>query len=106
MTRGTLEAVYLLAGLAHEIRLGKAITEFYESDSGVGVYTANTRDTFDQVVMATQANQTAQILTRATDDERAALQRFRYAPSRVVVHQDEQLAPPGGAGAWAPVNFL
>ena len=106
VTRGTQEVVDRLAHQVHDIRLGQAITEVYETDAGVAVHTADTRDTFDHVVMATQANQTAQILSRASDDERAALQSFRYEPSRVVVHQDEQLAPPGGAGAWAPVNFL
>ena len=104
--RGTQEVVQLLARGVHAIRLGAEITDVHTTDDGVAVGTRDGAKTFDHVVMATQANQTARLLTRASSEERDALGTFRYEPSRVVVHKDTALAPPGGESRWAPVNFL
>lgn len=106
VTQGTQEVVDRLAQHVHETQLNAEITDVYPTGEGVVVCTANATRTFDHVVMATQANQTARILRHATRGERAVLGAFRYEPNRVVVHTDPRLAPPGGAAQWAPVNFL
>ncbi|MEM1439271.1 MAG: FAD-dependent oxidoreductase [Pseudomonadota bacterium] len=106
VTQGTREVVDRLSRDVNEFRLEQEITEVRQTEAGVEVRTRNVSEMFDHVVMATQANQTAQILNQTSAEERDALTAFRYEPSRVLVHSDETLAPPGGAGAWAPVNFL
>lgn len=106
VTRGTQEVVDRLARKVSQVQVGAEITDVHQTASGVSVRTADADMTFDHVVMATQANQTARILKRASADEREVLGAFRYEPNRVVVHTDERLAPPGGAARWAPVNFL
>lgn len=106
VTRGTQDVVDRLARQVSEIRLDTEIMDVSPTAAGVTVHTGDDALTFDHVVMATQANQTARILKRASADERAVLGAFRYEPSRVVVHNDVRLAPPGGEACWAPVNFL
>ena len=104
--RGTQEVVGLLAKKVHQVELGAAVESVGQTDRGVTLRAAGAEAAFDHVVMATQANQTSQILANASDEERQVLRAFRYEPSRVVVHKDPRLAPPGGAKQWAPVNFL
>ncbi len=106
VTRGTQEVVDRLARQVSAVRLDTEITDVRETEAGVEVRTPDASVTFDHVVMATQANQTVRILKDASAEEREVLNAFRYEPSRVVVHRDARLAPPGGAARWAPVNFL
>ena len=74
--------------------------------NGVTVVTQGARQNFDHVVLATQANQSARILRRASSEESEVLSAFSYEASQVVVHRDTRLAPSGGESQWAPVNFL
>ncbi|MEL7537742.1 MAG: FAD-dependent oxidoreductase [Pseudomonadota bacterium] len=106
VTRGTQEVVQRLARDVQEIRLRSEITEVFREDDGVVVRTPTATSTFDHVVLATQANQTARMLKDASRDEREVLGSFKYEASRVVVHKDTRLAPLGGESRWAPVNFL
>ncbi|MEM1261440.1 MAG: FAD-dependent oxidoreductase [Pseudomonadota bacterium] len=106
VTHGTQEVVQLLARDVQTIKLDAAVTEVTSTPDGVKVQTTDQRFTFDHVVLATQANQTARLLDRASAEERKALVAFDYEPSRVVVHRDTTLAPAGGEAAWAPVNFV
>ncbi|MEM7613162.1 MAG: FAD-dependent oxidoreductase [Pseudomonadota bacterium] len=106
VTRGTREVVQLLAQHVDDVRLGAAVEYVSRTDHGVTVRTAEGSATFDHVVLATQANQTATILGDASTEEQALLASFSYEPSRVVVHKDTALAPPGNEAHWAPVNFV
>ncbi|MEO0574230.1 MAG: FAD-dependent oxidoreductase [Pseudomonadota bacterium] len=106
VTLGTQEVVTLLAGQVHDVKLGVTVTGVGRTDGGATVRTTDSTSTFDHVVLATQANQSEQILENASPEERQLLASFSYEPSRVVVHKDTRLAPPGGPAQWAPVNFL
>ncbi|MEM8983919.1 MAG: hypothetical protein AAGC71_12895, partial [Pseudomonadota bacterium] len=106
VTRGTQEVVELLARDVQQICLGEAIGAVAVSSSGVTLSTDDAEATFDHVVMATQANQTMNMLAHGSAEELDTLARFRYEPSTVIVHTDTRLAPRGGEKRWAPVNFL
>ncbi len=106
VTLGTQEVVKLLAEEVHAVHLRSQVKGVFQTDAGVAVHTSEQTSTFDHVVLATQANQTARILQNASPAERELLASFSYEPSRVVVHADTRLAPPGGEAQWAPVNFL
>jgi uncharacterized protein len=58
---------------------------------------------FDHVVLATQANQALALLPEASPAERQVLARFRYHALEVVMHRDAGLMPPRRAD-WSPVN--
>ncbi len=60
-------------------------------------------ETFDHVVLATQANQALALLPEASTAERRVLARFGYRALEVVMHRDPGLMPPRRAD-WSPVN--
>ncbi len=57
---------------------------------------------FDATVLACHADQAADLLTNATDDEREALACFTYTKNRVVLHTDSSLLParPHSRASW------
>lgn len=60
-------------------------------------------ESFDHVVLATQANQALALWHDARPDEAAVLQGFSYRPLEVVMHRDASLMPARRAD-WSPVN--
>lgn len=55
---------------------------------------------FDEVVLATHADDTLRLLTDASPDEKAALSAIRYQPNEAVLHADERVMPTNRK-AWA-----
>jgi predicted NAD/FAD-binding protein len=56
-------------------------------------------------VVATHANDALALLTDASQEERAALSRFRYSTNEAVLHTDSSAMPANNA-AWASWNYL
>lgn len=61
-------------------------------------------ESFDHVVLATQANQALRLLAAPSDAEREVLSTFRYTPVRVLTHRDATLMPERRRD-WSPVNL-
>lgn len=61
-------------------------------------------ESFDQVVLATQANQARRLLADASEAEAAVLDGFHYTPVRVITHGDAALMP-ARRRDWSPVNL-
>lgn len=73
--------------------------------AGVQLRMADGRsEPFDQVVLATQANQARALLADASEAEAAVLDGFRYTPVRVITHGDAALMP-ARRRDWSPVNL-
>jgi len=106
VTQGTQQVVQQLAKNVHEIHLNTSVVQVTSTKAGAVVMTPKATMAFDHVVLATQANQSKKLLEDTAVDEREILSAFSYEYSRVVVHRDTRLAPPGNQGQWAPVNFL
>lgn len=106
VTQGTQEVVQRLAADVRNLRLDTEVIDVVAKENGAEVVTAHDRSTFDHVVLACQANQSVKLLKSATRDERRMLESFAYENSRVVVHRDVRLCPPGGERYWSPVNFV
>jgi predicted NAD/FAD-binding protein len=62
-------------------------------------------DLFDDVVLASHANQSLAMLSDATPDETALLSCFRYTPNTAVLHADTRLMPSKRTW-WSSWNFL
>lgn len=60
---------------------------------------------FDQVVLATHADEALALIEQPTAEERRVLGAFRYAPNEAVVHRDVRLMPRRRA-AWASWNYV
>ncbi|WP_441239320.1 NAD(P)/FAD-dependent oxidoreductase [Bradyrhizobium sp. 930_D9_N1_4] len=62
-------------------------------------------DQFDEVVIATHADQALALLDEPTAHERSVLGAFRYSQNRAVLHSDPVLMPQRKA-AWASWNYI
>ena len=97
----------LTAPFADRIRLNAPVASIARTPDGVLVKTADGHlDRFDQVVLASHADQTLALLgDDATARERALLGAFRYEANRAILHQDETLMPKR-RGVWSSWNYV
>lgn len=87
------------------IRLGAGVERLDRTDDGVLVTCKEgVRERFDQVVIATHADQALQLLGDPTPEERRLLGPWRYEANSTVLHTDLSVLPPMRR-AWACWNF-
>jgi len=90
--------------LEGRVRAGVPVANVRRDETGVDVALAS-GDTarFDQVVVATHADQALALLADPSDAERDLLGRFRYSVNRTLLHTDATALPTRRA-AWASWN--
>ncbi|MCE2513041.1 MAG: FAD-dependent oxidoreductase [Acidimicrobiia bacterium] len=88
---------HLSAGFRDKIHLNRPVQKVYRSASSVVVEDgAGVRETFDDVILACNANQTLMILDKPTSLERYLLSSIRYESelhNHTVVHSDSSVLP-------------
>lgn len=96
----------LTEGLGERLRLDSAAVEVRRGADGVSVCTegAGAAGRFDQVVIATHADQALRLLPDASDDEQRVLGAFGYSRNRAVLHSDPALMPQRRA-VWSSWNY-
>lgn len=78
-----------------DVRPAAPVTAVTRHDDGVDVLTADGRlETFDQVVLATHADQALAVLADATPEEKDDLGAITYSVNRTLLHRDSSLLPP------------
>lgn len=89
------------------VRLATPVVEVRRSPAGVIVSDASGQERrFDQLVLATHADQALAILGKdATAEERRLLGAFRHRENRAVLHRDKALMP-RRRRVWASWNYL
>ncbi|RWX75437.1 NAD(P)/FAD-dependent oxidoreductase [Neorhizobium lilium] len=96
----------LTAGFADRIRLSSPVKAVIRSPAGVEVIDGQgLRHGFDDVVIATHADQALRMLPDASDEERRILGAFRYSRNEAVLHSDASLMPRRKA-AWSSWNYV
>ena len=96
----------ILADFAGEVRLSTPVRTIRRLTTGVEVVdAAGHSDRFDDVVLATHANQSLDMMEDADEAERAILGSFQYTPNEVILHCDEDLMPKRRA-VWSSWNYL
>lgn len=96
----------LTASFSDRIMTNAQVTGITRTPAGVLVEDANgATNRYDQVVIATHADQALAVLRDADDDEKRLLGAFRYSANTVFVHQDERLMPKRRR-VWASWNYL
>lgn len=94
----------LIRPFAGRIRLATPVREVQRSPgSGVVVRTDRGAERFDQVILATHADQTLALLADATESEREILGAFKYLSNTALLHTDTSLLPKRRR-AWASWN--
>jgi len=87
-------------------RYGAPVVALNRDDFGVTVLCDNGHtDRFNEVVIATHANQALAMLAEPTSEEQAVLGAFSYTPNLAVLHSDPRLMPKRKA-AWASWNYI
>jgi predicted NAD/FAD-binding protein len=88
------------------IRLAHGVAAIRRLQDGVEVRDCSGHaDHFDDVVIATHADQALALLDAPTADQRSLLGSFRYSRNRAVLHGDPVLMPQRKA-AWASWNYI
>jgi predicted NAD/FAD-binding protein len=93
----------ILAGIPNK-RLNTPVQRIERDADGVSVFTSAGADRFDQVIVATHADQSLAMLAQPTPQEQATLGAIRYHPNRAVLHTDTSVMPQKKL-AWAAWNY-
>lgn len=100
---GSRTYVERLAARLPDVRRQAPVAAITRHDDGVDVRTADGRtQTFDQVVLATHADQALAVLADATPQEKEDLAAITYSVNRTVLHRDSSLLPTraGARASW------
>jgi uncharacterized protein len=93
------------ASFTGTVHLNTKIQRIFRTDSGVQVqFTDQLHETFDQVVLATHADQTLRLLGDPTPEETRLLGPWQYEENHTVLHTDLSVLP-SMRRAWSCWNF-
>lgn len=96
----------LTQALGSDLRLGHAVVSVQRIPNGVLVQdTSGTIERYDDVVIATHADQALALLDDADDREIALLRPFRYCRNEALLHNDIALMPKRKR-VWSSWNYL
>ncbi|MBR0558004.1 FAD-dependent oxidoreductase [Ciceribacter sp. L1K23] len=96
----------LLADFRGEVRLGQPVRSVRRDANGCTVTGMDGHaDRFDQVVIATHADQALAMLEDGDDLERKTLGAFDYTRNTTILHTDEKLMP-RRKRVWASWNYI
>lgn len=88
------------------VRTGCGIKRVTRLENGVQLELEDgSTEAFDEVVIATHADQAFTMLQDPSEDEQALLSAWSYSNNEVLLHTDEQQMPPPRR-AWAAWNYL
>lgn len=80
--------------LGPRLQLGLGVRSLSRESDGITLTTGDgERHRFDEVVVATHANQALALLEDPSDDERRVLGAFEYTANEAVLHTDQRLLP-------------
>lgn len=96
----------LTQGMGDRLRLDNAAVDIRRNADGVHVCTEDgwAPERFDQVVIATHADQALRLLTDVRSEETRVLGAFGYSRNRAVLHSDPALMPQRRA-VWSSWNY-
>lgn len=96
----------LTAGFRDRIRLGVGVSAVRRTANGIEIRdSAGGMARYDQVVLATHADQALALLNDPDEDEKRLLGAFRYSVNHMVLHRDATLMPKRRS-AWAAWNYI
>jgi predicted NAD/FAD-binding protein len=101
---GAREYVRKLVAALPDVRLATPVRQVRRFADRVELATDRGTGRFDQVVLATHADQSLSLLEHPSVEERAVLKAIPYQANRAVLHTDER-ALPRRRRAWASWNF-
>ena len=95
----------MLAGFRGRVRLRAPVRQVCRTDDAVEVTAGDAGvERFDQVVIATHADQALRLLADPSPDEQRLLGPWQYSRNHTLLHTDVRVLPPSRA-AWASWNY-
>jgi len=95
----------MLAGFRGRVRLRAPVRQVRRADDAVEVTAEGAgAERFDQVVIATHADQALRLLADPSPDEQRLLGPWQYSRNHTLLHTDVRVLPPSRA-AWAAWNY-
>ncbi|MXY22945.1 MAG: NAD(P)-binding protein [Acidobacteria bacterium] len=94
----------LIRPFRDRIRTRTPVRQLRRSPGGVEVTTGESREVFDEVVVATHSDQALAMLAQPTELEWAVLDAIRYQPNHAILHTDVSVLP-RQRRAWASWNY-
>jgi predicted NAD/FAD-binding protein len=94
----------MLASLTGTLRLSDEVRGVRRPGRGVEVVLQDRTERFDDVVIATHADEALRLLVDPSPEERRLLGAWRYSENRTVLHTDISVLPPRRR-AWSAWNF-
>lgn len=105
-SKGTSDVVDRLLLEVEKVELDVQVTEVFEEGGVVNLTTSDGAvETYDRVMVATQANHVPALVKGLQDEELELLGSFSYENVEVVVHTDEELMPPQRHD-WSTFNMI
>ena len=104
VSSGSSAVVNALVQSVDELRCSTNVVSVTEDSSGVTVALDASKQHFDQVVVATQANHVVQLCPNLPEDIRTVMEAFMYEDVSVVVHTDRQFMSEDERD-WSVFNF-
>ena len=102
---GSQQYVSRITAHLPRIRLGQPVISVKRGDGEIEIgYASGEVETFEQVVIATHANQALQMLVDQTPNEQAVLSAFTYSRNQISLHRNPALLP-RSARAGASWNY-
>ncbi|MEQ6885038.1 FAD-dependent oxidoreductase [Salicola sp. Rm-C-2C1-2] len=94
----------LVKPLGERVYTQTPVNAITRDNEGVTLTSRRGNEHFDQVIIATHADQALAMLARATDDERHILGALPYQSNDVILHTDTGVLP-NNRRAWAAWNY-
>ena len=91
--------------ISGEIFKNYKVSKIVRSNDNIRVIIGNEYIDYDQVVLASHADQSLDMLEKPTTQEKNILGKFKYVENEAILHTDESLMPKK-KGAWSSWNSI
>ena len=102
---GGRDYVQKIAATLHDVRLNCPVTKITRHSDGVTITSVAGIENFDAVICATHAPQTLAMLSDASAEEKAVLDKVQYQANCAVLHTDKNQLPQHPK-VWSAWNYL
>lgn len=103
---GGVEAIIKsLTANVKDIRLSTPISKIYRNSDQWVVQSENGKDSYDHVILATQANHALRIVENLDKDTANALGSITHARTKVLIHTDKRVMPESRS-LWSPIHIV
>ena len=95
----------VLSSISGEVFKHYKVTEINRNEDNVRINIGGEHMNYDQVVLASHADQSLEILKDSSEEEKRILSKFKYVSNVAILHTDERLMPKRKL-AWSSWNSI